>query len=89
VSVPIVAATLADAIAPILAEIEASIGHKVMIDRTTVRHSDRSEVVFSAYIHAHDRAFSGLGDRPSRALMIANTELQNFEDSLPQSDLPA
>ena len=71
-SAPIVACELADAIGALLLAAENSLGCKVEIGHLT--GVDR----FVAVVFDHDRAFQGIDDTPSRALMKANSERQAY-----------
>ena len=78
-SAPIVACTLADALTPILLEIERSIGASCSIDTMINSFNERFWV---CYIRDHGTAFQGIGDSPSRAVMQANTKRQEFEEAV-------
>lgn len=77
-SAPSVACDLADALAPILTGIERAMECHAVISRLNV--GDR--IMWVAVVHDYDRAFQGIEDTPSRALMTANGERQSYGEAL-------
>jgi hypothetical protein len=78
---PIVACTLADTLGIIAKEINLSMGCK-----THIEWSDPINGIeagwFTCWLHDHDKAFSGYGDTPSRALMMANNARLSYAEEL-------
>lgn len=86
-SAPIVACTLADALGPILREIHISMGAKTSLD--LMENVSGEAELWVCYIHAHGRAFQGIAESPSRALMAANSDRQTFEEGAAKTALAA
>ncbi len=82
-SAPTVACVLADALAPMLDEIDRQIGFHTNIE---IHSRKDGTAFFSAYIHAFDRAFNGIGDTPSEALLKANNDRLKFGEALRENE---
>jgi hypothetical protein len=78
-SAPNIACVLADAVGPLLAGLTDAMGCKA--DVSWFSASDRCHAFWSVNLHDHDRCFSGNDiDSPSRALMKANAQRQEWEE---------
>ena len=75
-SAPITACELADAIGALLLAAENSLGCKVEFGHVTGTDA------FCAVVWDHGRAFHGIDDTPSRALLNANAKRQDFAKRL-------
>lgn len=73
-SAPILTCALADAIGPLLIEMNRSLGVSVSLDWLP----DIGK--FVVYVHDGNRAFQGFGTKPSDAVMEANSHRQDFNE---------
>lgn len=81
-SAPIVGCGIADAIGALLPMLNDSLGCKASVEHFPRNWVTGQDPMFVIYLFDNERAFQGMGDTLSRALLNANTERQTFQEKL-------